>query len=125
MCLLGQHASIQQTLTNVTAVAMREIYTRPQPSAPDRIDLVSWQVLEHLSELLAHDCGALLVLAGGQHADDLDADRAREWVPTERASVLDGPEHAENVASGYDFVQRHPATTERLAQNVDVRTYAL
>ena len=88
----------------------------PQPSAPDRIDLVRRQVLEHLRELLAQYCGALLVLAGGHHTDDLDTDRAREWVPTERASVLAGPEHAEDVASGYDRGQRQHASTERLAQ---------
>src|SRR5262249_36289244 len=110
---------------DVTAIAMREVDARPQPAAADRCDGVRRQVLEHLRELLAHHCRALLVFAGGHHADDLDADRAREWVPTERTSVLAGPEHAENVPAGHDRGQRQHTPTERLAQHVDVRTHAL
>ena len=69
--------------------------------------------------------GAGLVLAGAEHLDHGEADRAGQRVAAEGAAVLAGAEHAEDVLVGDDRGDRDDAAAERLAEDVDVGDDAL
>src|SRR5690242_15868977 len=83
---------------------------RPQATAAYLAHGLARQRRQPVVQVRAQLGGALLKLAGGQHGDDLAADRAGQWVAAERRAVLAGPVHAEDLAGGHHRRDRHDAT---------------
>ena len=90
---LREHPAAEQRLAHGAAVGERRVHVeaRPQASAPHLGEPVSDERVEPSAQPRAELRRLDLVLTGSDHRDDLTADRARERVAAERASVRSGP----------------------------------